>query len=177
MKRLAILVLPWLALSLAGCSSSPTKPGEGAEGAAVEQRDHTGAGGEAYTSGAGGQGAWSGSPLDDPASPLSTRTIYFEFDSSDINSEYLDVLRAHARYLASTASARVTLEGHADERGSREYNLALGEQRAHRVRQFLLAEGVSGSQVNEISYGEERPVDPGQGESAWARNRRVELVY
>ncbi len=164
-------------LLLAGCSGMDTKDeGEGAEGAKVEEG--SGADGEgATTSGAYGQGDWAGASLDDPNSPLATRTIYFAFNSSDIDGEYISVLRAHAGYLAANPSVRVTLEGHADERGTREYNLALGEHRARRVQQFMLAEGVGSDQFSVISYGEERPVDDGGGENAWSRNRRVELVY
>jgi peptidoglycan-associated lipoprotein len=171
LKLLAAVLV--LALA-AGCSSKPTKDGAAAEGAPVEGRSGAEA---ASTMGVSGQGTWSGSALDDPSSPLSTRTIYFEFDSSVISSEYLPILRAHAEYLATNPSARVTLEGHGDERGTREYNLALGERRAWAVQQFVMAEGVSSAQVEVLSYGEERPVDPGQGETAWSRNRRVEIVY
>jgi peptidoglycan-associated lipoprotein len=175
-RRLSILILAVLGLSfLAGCSSTPSK--QGAAGADVSQSGGTGGSGGASTSGAGGHGAWTGNPLDNPDSPLSTRTIYFDFDSSEIKPEFVDVLRAHARYLASNPNVKVTLEGHTDERGSREYNLALGERRAAQVKQFMMAEGVSASQLNTISYGEERPVDPGTGEAAWAHNRRVEIVY
>jgi peptidoglycan-associated lipoprotein len=169
------LALVLAASLLAACSGTPTKTdGAGTDAAAVDSRD--GAAGAA-TMGVGGQGAWTGSPLDDPSSPLSSRTIYFELDSSDIPPESVDVLRAHAQYLASNPSVRVTLEGHCDERGTREYNLALGERRARTVRQFVLAEGVSGGQIDTISYGEERPVDLTPGEAGWARNRRVEIVY
>ena len=170
-------------LLLAGCSGLDSKDdGEGAEGAVVEEAGGAGVygageGDGAVTSGAYGQGSWAGASLDDPGSPLATRTIYFAFNSSDIDPEYVAVLRAHAGYLAANPNVRVTLEGHADERGTREYNLALGEHRARRVKQFMLAEGVGNAQINVISYGEERPVDDGSGESAWSRNRRVELVY
>jgi peptidoglycan-associated lipoprotein len=175
--RLLTLVIPLMLL--AGCSSmqgkkDQTRAGEGAGAAAVETR---GAGGAEANTSSARQGGWTGNPLDDPNSPLATRTILFDFDSSTIRSEFLPVLRAHAGYLSSHASQRVTLEGHTDERGTREYNLALGERRAKVVMQFLMAEGVGGDQLRTISYGEERPVDPGQNEEAWARNRRVELVY
>jgi peptidoglycan-associated lipoprotein len=175
--RLLMLVIPLVLLG--GCSSmqgkgkDQGKAGEGA-GAAVETR---GAGGAEASTGGARQGAWTGNPLDDPNSPLATRTILFDFDSSTIKSEFLPVLRAHAGYLSTHASQRVTLEGHTDERGTREYNLALGERRANAVKQFLMAEGVGDDQLRTISYGEERSVDPGQNEEAWARNRRVELVY
>lgn len=175
LKLIAVL----LALALmAGCSSTPKTDGEGAGGATVEGGGVGGSGGDgASTSGASSQGAWTGNALDDPSSPLSTRTIYFDFDSSNIRSEFVSVLRAHAEFLSVNPSMRLTLEGHCDERGTREYNLALGERRAQMVRRFMLAEGVNPAQLDDISYGEERPVDPGQGETAWSRNRRVELVY
>jgi len=182
--RMLTLVLPLLLLG--GCSSTPSKDEDKAgasagAGTAVETRGAGERGGltaeEASTSGARGRGSWAGASLDDPNSPLAIRTILFEFDSSDIRSDFVDVLRAHAGYLAGNPSVQVTLEGHADERGTREYNLALGERRAHAVKQFLMAEGVGGNQLREISYGEERAVDPGQSEESWARNRRVELVY
>ncbi len=182
-KSLPLVLLAGLLLG--ACSSLETTDEEAQEGgASVESRDGEsaatqgiGEGGDAQTQGVGGQGAWTGSPLDDPTSPLASRTIYFDFDSSDIRSDYVEVLRAHAQYLAANAAVTVTLEGHADERGTREYNLALGEQRARRVKQFMMAEGVADAQLNDLSYGEERPVDPGQGEGAWAQNRRVEIVY
>jgi len=151
---------------------------EEAGGADTAGTGDYGADGEgATTAGAYGQTDWAGASLDDPSSPLATRTIYFAFDSSDIDADYVPILRAHSGYLATHPTVRVTLEGHADERGTREYNLALGERRARRVQQFMLAEGVAPDQVSVISYGEERPVDNGSGESAWSRNRRVELVY
>ncbi len=166
-------------LLLAGCSGMDSKDeAEGAEGAVVTEGGSGAAeGGGATTSGAYGQAGWAGASLDDPNSPLASRTIYFAFNSSDIDAEYIAVMRAHAGYLTANPNARLTLEGHADERGTREYNLALGEDRARRVLQFMLAEGVGSGQINMISYGEERPVDTGGSEAAWSRNRRVELVY
>lgn len=108
---------------------------------------------------------------------LSTRTLYFEYDESEIRPEYLDVIAAHAQHLVRNPDQRILLEGHCDERGSREYNIGLGERRAHAVRRAMLVQGVSASQIRTISYGEERPAVPGHNESAWARNRRVEIVY
>jgi peptidoglycan-associated lipoprotein len=115
--------------------------------------------------------------LDDPQSPLSRRLIQFDFDRDTIRPEYITLLEAHARYLAYNAGARVRLEGHADERGTREYNLALGERRAQAVRRVLTLNGVRDNQLEVISYGEEMPVAFAQTEEAWAQNRRVELVY
>ena len=116
-------------------------------------------------------------PLDDPSTPLGTHTIYFEFDSSDVPESAQPVIEAHARYLSEHAGASVTLEGHADERGSREYNIALGEKRALSVRRLMSLLGATGPQIRTISYGEERPAQAGFDESAWRLNRRVEIVY
>lgn len=172
-KRLAWLAMIAAALLFAGCSSTGTKEGEGgAGGAAVVE-----GGGGAQTSGAQQGGRWTGNPLDDPNSPLSTRTIYFDFDRSEILPEFTDVLRAHAAYLVSNPSATVMIEGHCDERGSREYNIGLGERRANAVKRFFEAEGVDPAQINTISYGEERPEALGHNEAAWSQNRRAVLVY
>ena len=116
-------------------------------------------------------------PFEDPNNLLSQRVVYFEFDSSAIRDDALPVIRAHADYLASNSQVNFTLEGHADERGTREYNLALGERRADAVRRMLIANGVSPAQVRVVSYGEERPAVMGLDESAWGMNRRAELVY
>jgi peptidoglycan-associated lipoprotein len=103
--------------------------------------------------------------------------IYFEFDSSEIRSEFNAMLAAHARFMASDPNITVRLEGHADERGSREYNIGLGERRAQSVRQILALQGVSSAQLSTISYGEERPAAVGSDEQSYGLNRRVELVY
>ena len=116
-------------------------------------------------------------PLDDPESPLAMRVIYFDFDLASIRSEFLTMLETHARYLVDNPAVSVRLEGHADERGSREYNIGLGDRRAQAVRRVLLFQGVADNQVSTVSYGEERAVAMGHDEQAWARNRRVELVY
>lgn len=167
----------WLAFAMsallfAGCSSTGTKDDPG--GASVEDR---GSSSGAYTSGAAQGGAWTGSPLENPNSLLYTKTIYFDFDQSTIRSDFVDVLRAHAAYLNGNRAASVLVEGHADERGSREYNIGLGERRANAIRSFLEAEGVTGTQINTISYGEERPVSLGHDEVSWGENRRGVLVY
>lgn len=120
---------------------------------------------------------FAGHPLDDPSGALAARTIYFEFDASDIPESEHATIAAHARYLSEHAGASLTLEGHADERGSREYNIALGERRADAVRQLMTLLGGTGPQIRTISYGEERPASDGHDESAWRLNRRVEIVY
>jgi peptidoglycan-associated lipoprotein len=108
---------------------------------------------------------------------LENLVIYFEFDSSEIRSDFNSMLAAHGRYLAADSSLVIRLEGHADERGSREYNIGLGERRAQAVRQILMLQGASASQLTTISYGEERPAVFGSDDEAYSLNRRVELVY
>lgn len=105
------------------------------------------------------------------------RTIYFDFDSSEIRSESRDVLMAHARYLAANPSTEVVLKGHTDERGTTEYNLALGERRGQAVERYLAVNGVDRQRLETVSYGEERPAMSGSGEEAYGKNRRVEIEY
>ena len=115
--------------------------------------------------------------LNDPNSPLSIRTVYFAYDSSDITPESNDVLIEHARFLSINPGVKVLLEGHADERGTRGYNLALGERRAKSVHELFTTQGASMSQLEVVSYGEERPVAQEHDEAAWQLNRRVEILY
>lgn len=103
--------------------------------------------------------------------------VYFDFDESEVKPQYTDQIAAHARNLASNPGLRVRLEGHADERGSREYNIGLGERRAQAVRRILLIQGASAGQISTVSFGEERPAVVGSSEDAYAKNRRVELNY
>jgi peptidoglycan-associated lipoprotein len=108
---------------------------------------------------------------------LAQRIIYFDFDNAEIRPEFRDTVAAHAANLARSPNMKVRLEGHADERGSREYNIGLGERRAQSVRRALMLQGVGDGQIVTVSYGEERPAQSGSDEAAWAKNRRVELVY
>lgn len=103
--------------------------------------------------------------------------FFFEFDKSDLSQDALDDLDAHAKFLAADRGAKVRLEGHADERGTRAYNLALGERRANAVARYLVIQGVNRSQIETVSYGEERPLSLVRDDSGWSRNRRVELIY
>jgi len=119
----------------------------------------------------------SADPRKDPASPLSKRSVFFDFDSYVVKAEYRPVLEAHASYLQSKRDARVILQGNADERGSREYNLALGQKRAEAVRKSLVVLGVSDAQMEAISFGEEKPRNEADTESAYAENRRTDVVY
>ena len=108
---------------------------------------------------------------------LANRTIYFEFDSAKLTDESLSILEVHGNFIADKGNVDVRLEGHSDERGSREYNIALGDRRAQSARQVLLFQGASIDQIDTVSYGEEQPAMLGHTEEAWDRNRRVEIIY
>jgi peptidoglycan-associated lipoprotein len=133
--------------------------------------------GSASTTATGSGSAWAGHALDDPNSLLAKRTVYFDYDESVLLDQDRAILEAHAQYLSQNPGAAVTLEGHTDERGTREYNLALGERRAVSARQFMSLLGASGQQLRTVSYGEEQPAALGHNEEAWALNRRVEIIY
>jgi peptidoglycan-associated lipoprotein len=111
------------------------------------------------------------------SSTPTTRIIYFDFDKSNIKNEYRHTIQAHAEYLANHPNVHVRLEGYADERGTQEYNMALGERRGYSVLTLLTLQGVDTGQIETISYGEENPVSVGHDESSWRKNRRVEIVY
>jgi peptidoglycan-associated lipoprotein len=108
---------------------------------------------------------------------LRQRIVYFDFDQDNVRPEFQAAMACHAKYLRDRPSSRMSLEGNADERGSREYNMGLAERRGNAVSSAIQANGGSGSQVNVVSYGEERPVCTESSEDCWARNRRVEIVY
>jgi len=164
------LVLGWLA----GCSST----GDSKEGdVAVEDHSAAAADDAATTSGVGAYGDLSIESLNDPNSPLAQRVIYFEFDSSDVAEQDREIVAAHAAFLSANPEVNVNVEGHADERGAREYNIGLGDQRAQSVRRMLEFQGVAPAQISTVSFGEEKPAVEGHDESAWSMNRRVELVY
>ena len=165
------------AVLLGGCAHKPkpmatptgsTVPADQSQSSGV---DTSGAVGAAVANGSGEGVAGPG------GAQLKNRTIYFDFDSSEIRSDYNALITAHAHYLASNASIRVRIEGNTDERGSREYNIGLGERRAQAVRRALMLQGVAESQITTVSYGEERPAVTGHGEEAWSKNRRAEVVY
>lgn len=181
MKLSVLKFAPILAFSLllAGCAGMPGTSGsdETPEGAPVTEGGQDGATDGARISGAMEGGAWTGSPLENPDSLLYTKTIYFDYDIDEVRADYRDVVAAHGDYLAANPSVTVTVEGHADERGSREYNIALGERRANGVKRLLMAQGAAENQIITISYGEERPATMGSGETSWELNRRAEFVY
>lgn len=163
-----------VACSEQGANVKPSStPPAASSGPATSQEGESGA----QTAPVGGEAGTQGDELNNPESPLHQRVVYFDFDKSDIKDEYKSLLKAHAQYLADHPDIHVTLEGNTDERGTREYNMALGERRAKAVYQYLTLSGVSPSQLKTISYGEERPAALGHDESAWSKNRRVELDY
>ena len=117
------------------------------------------------------------SPLDDPSNILYKKVVYFEFDKSNIKPEFLDMLTAHAKYLLAHPSQKIRIEGYTDERGTWEYNIALGDRRAQSVRRFLLFQGVNPDQISTVSYGEAHAVCSEHNEGCWSQNRRAVLVY
>lgn len=131
----------------------------------------------ASTGGMGDDPYGDGEFMDDPSAGEMAMVIYFEFDSSEVRAADQDLVSRHAMQLGNNPNARVRLEGHADERGSREYNIGLGERRSQAVRQMLMIQGVSASQISTVSFGEERPVGFGSSESDYSQNRRVEFKY
>jgi peptidoglycan-associated lipoprotein len=118
-----------------------------------------------------------GDPLKDPGNVLSKRSIFFDFDSNLVKDEYKPVVAAHARYLQENRGKKMRVEGNADERGSREYNIALGQRRADAVRQMMQLLGAQASQIESVSYGEEKPRCAGHDETCWWQNRRGDIVY
>ncbi len=177
-----------LALGLvAGCSSTgdTTEDGYGSDVSAVDQEGGSTVYGGGRDGGVSGEGlteeerraAQQQAEQAQEAALRNITTFYFDFDTAEIKSESRDVLVAHARYLAANPSQEVRLEGHADERGTKEYNLALGERRANAVARFLVVNGASRDQIETVSYGEEKPAVMGSSESAWAQNRRVEMIF
>lgn len=120
---------------------------------------------------------WTDVTLLDTKPCLKARTVNFDFDKSDISGQFDEMIGCHAKWLQNNPGARLTLEGNADERGTREYNLGLGERRGNAVRDLLQARGARAEQLTVVSYGEERPVCVESTEDCWARNRRADLVY
>jgi peptidoglycan-associated lipoprotein len=175
----------WIGLivaALAGCSTTPSTE------APVDDRSAagtTGSGaGGAQTGGAAGggvtgsaTGSASANPLRDPNNVLSKRSVYFDYDSFVVKDEYRPLVEAHARYLQQNRNARLTVQGNTDERGSREYNIALAQKRADSVKRMMTLLGATESQIETVSFGKEKPKNPGHDESAWAENRRDDIVY
>ena len=177
-----LLFVAIVAAALAGCSTTPTTEapvedhgtaGATAPGTGAETGGARGGGVNGSAVGAGG-GA---DELRNPNSILSKRSVYFDFDSFVVKDEYRPLVEAHARYLQSHRNTRMTVQGNTDERGSREYNIALGQKRADAVKRMMTLLGAQDAQIETTSFGEERPKNPGHDESAWAENRRDDIVY
>ena len=122
-------------------------------------------------------GTVAGNPLRDPSNILSKRSVYFEYDSNAVKDEYRGMVQAHSRYMTDKRDSKVRIEGNCDERGSREYNLALGQRRAEAVKKVMTVLGVPDARIETISYGEEKPVATGHDEQAWSQNRRADIKY
>ncbi len=175
----------WIALiaaALAGCSTTPTTE------APVDDRSTTGTtapGSTGAETGGAASGSVTGSatgsaarnPLRDPNNVLSRRSIYFDYDSFVVKDDYRPLVEAHARYLQQNRNARVTVQGNTDERGSREYNIALGQKRADSVKRMMTLLGATESQIETVSFGKEKPKNPGHDEAAYAENRRDDILY
>ena len=118
-----------------------------------------------------------GNPLTDPNSALAKRSVYFDFDSNAVKDEFRGLVQAHTRYMTDKRDTSIRIEGNCDERGSREYNLALGQRRAEAVKKVMTVLGVSDGRIETTSYGEEKPVALGHDEASWAQNRRADIKY
>jgi peptidoglycan-associated lipoprotein len=179
----SVIVLSLSAL-IAACSTAPLDEDKGAE---VQARSEGSASGGAQSAGLSSRDSSAtesqiardgqADPLSDPASPLAKRSIYFDFDSFVIKDEYRSVLEAHAAYMLANPSRKIVIQGNTDERGSREYNIALGQKRAEAVRRALSTLGVPEAQAEAVSFGEERPTATGTDEASFAENRRADIVY
>lgn len=183
-RRAAGALLAALLTIAAGCSSVPLDEGKDAP---IENRGPGSAASGAQGTAPGAGTAQQSSrpvaevtvpdPLNDPKSPLAQRSIYFDYDSFVVKDQYRSTLEAHARYLGTNKTRRISIQGNTDERGSREYNLALGQKRAEAVRRSLAVLGVPEAQMEAVSFGEEKPRSTGQDEASFAENRRADIAY
>ena len=166
------LIPALIALVVSGCSSTPDTAEQ--SGAPVESRS----GSSVATVTAGGiDGRKLPDELTNPKSILSKRSVYFDYDKFEVKAEYKELVTAHARFLANNRQFKMLIQGNTDDRGSREYNLALGQKRADSIKKMLVLLGAREDQVESVSLGEEKPKNEGQSESAWAENRRGDMLY
>ncbi len=172
MSHNRIFLISLLAAIVAGCASTSIPDPEAGDGAMDSSGGGSSSSGFEDRSGFGGEEV----PFERGDGAISM-IIYFDFDQSDLKPQYADLLARHANRLSNNSATRIRLEGHADERGSREYNIGLGERRSQAVRRMLLIQGASASQISTVSFGEERPAAFGSNEESYALNRRVEIKY
>ena len=173
MKKLALYLM--IAIAAAACASKetrtepevtdkstqpPTASASGTQGRVTPTQPNTGITGNELTTGT-----------------LAKRSVYFDFDSNSVKDEYRGLIQAHSRYMTDHRDSRIRIEGNCDERGSREYNLALGQRRAEAVKKIMTVLGVNDGRIETVSYGEEKPVAQGHDEAAWAQNRRADIKY
>ena len=178
MKSMKYLALPLLsaALVMTGCASR--KPASTANaGTNPSSVNTSGLSEDAALNAQNLAGASSKGVTAANKAALAKRVVHFDYDSSDLSAEDYQTLQGHAQFLMANANSKVALTGHTDERGTREYNMALGERRAKAVQSYLITNGVNPQQLEAVSYGKEAPVNPGHDESAWKENRRVEINY
>ncbi len=176
MKKLASYLA--IALLAAACASKETKTETPVTDRSTATPNATGSTGSNQAAQMKPTQPMAGNPLTDPNSPLSKRSVYFDFDSNAVKDEYRGLIQAHSRYLTNDKrDAHIRIEGNCDERGSREYNLALGQRRAEAVKKMMTVLGVGDGRVETVSYGEEKPMNPGHDEAAWAQNRRADIKY
>ena len=168
MSQFKFFAMVTLASLLIGCQGNPS----------IDDPDPTDTtyGGDSASTGGIGADPYGGEPIPDPYEGLQM-IIYFEFDSSEVRPRDQDLVARHASQLSENSRYQVRLEGHADERGSREYNIGLGERRSQSIRQMLMIQGVGVAQISTVSFGEERPASDGNTENDYAQNRRVEISY
>lgn len=173
-----LFLVAFLGLTLVGCSSTPNKDNQTETKAPVATGDAAAKAAQAKAAQAiADQQAAAKLKAENLFAQLNGKVVHFAFDRSQINSDYYNIIKLNADYLAANKDATVTLKGYCDERGTREYNLALGERRAVAVKNALITAGVSPSRIRTISYGEEDPIATAHNESAWAQNRRVSFNY
>jgi len=185
------IIAAFMIAAVAGCASTgsedvapvddkaaaATAPGTGATTSGTTTAPIGGASGVPGTPGGGAASATAAAALKDPRNILSKRSIYFDFDQFTVKDEYKAIVEAHAKYLQANRGARAIIQGNTDERGTREYNIALGQKRADAVKNLMLLLGATEIQIETVSFGKEKPRREGRDESSWAENRRADIVH
>ena len=178
MKK-GLLASVLLAAMLAACSSSAVKdkPAAPVVDSGSSSSQTAGANGDGASTGSASQDSMSGNPLKDPNNILSKRSVYFDFDKDEVKAEYRPLVEAHAKYLQANPNAKLAIQGNADNRGSREYNLALGQRRSVAVKKAMNLAGAQDKQIETVSYGEEKAAQTCKDDACWSKDRRADVVY